>query len=225
MGGRHKAPAATVERASLGTRVRAALRRPGRHTPPTGVPAARVWVLAQAAAVAVIVAIAGVLVVLAHVVVDWREPLVGAALLFAPPAVRQVVLGVRHRWPALIAGYVVLFGLGYLVLLGAESLWSSTIGGFLGAAVGVLLCGATFFLISNVRTSRAPAASEPSAEVAVSESSEVSAQADPASEPTGPLPRLPAEADSPTDPFPHLGGDPDTDALPVVHPDEERRAR
>lgn len=227
VGGRHKAPSAAA-RASFGTRVRAALRRPGRHTPPTSVPAAPVWVLAEAAAVAVIVAVAEVLVVgAAHLIVDWREPLVVAALLFAPLAIRHVVLGVRHRWAAFAAGYVVLFGLGYLVLRGVEAVWSSTTGGFVAAGVGVLLCGVTFFLVSNVRRSRRTGTVGTGDELAASQAS---APVDPASEPTGPLPLIPVDRDGagtdpPTDPFVRLGEDPDTEALPMVGPDEERRAQ
>lgn len=194
-------------------------------------PAVRVWVLAEAAAVALVVGVAGVLVVASHIVVDWREPLVGAALLFAPLAVRHVVLGVRHRWLALAGGYVALFGLGYAVLRAAELLWSSTTGGFLAAGVGVLLCGAAFFLVSSLRTSPLERSSrdEPHGH-------EVSAPVDPATEPTGPLPRVSVsrdgdsgstgmDADPPTDRFPLVDGDPDTEALPLIRPDEQRRAQ
>lgn len=228
VGGRHKASSTT--RAGFGTRVRAALRRPGRHTPPTSIPAASVWVLAEAGAVAVIVGIAAALVVgVAHQVVDWREPLVGTALLFAPLAIRHVVLGVRRRWAALAAGYVVLFGLGYAVLRGIEVLWSSTAGGFVAAAVGVLLCGVTFFSVSNLGGSATPAAAGSAEELPAPQASE---PVDPASEPTGPLPQVSAaperdrvSADPPTDPFVRLGEDTDTDSMPAVAPDEADQRR
>lgn len=235
MGGRHKAPAATAGRARLRTRASAALRRPGRHTSPAGAPGAWIWLLAEAGAVALIVAVTGVLVVASHVLVDWREPVLGAALLFAPLAVRHVVLGVRNRWAALAAGYVAHFGLGYAVLCAAQLLWSSTIGGFLAATVGMLLCGAAFYLVSNLRRSRPSAPRSSGAETRVHAVS--APPVDPAAEAaTGPLRRVSSsrdghsgsgtvDADPPTDRFARLDRDPDTEALPLIRPDEERRAQ
>lgn len=105
--------------------------------------------LGEAGGVAAVAVAVGAVLLRLGIVVDWREPMLGAVLLLTPVLVRHVALGARHRWVALPCAYVVLAVCGYLIGRLVEPAWPVTAAGFLGAAGGALLGGAAFALISH----------------------------------------------------------------------------
>lgn len=113
------------------------------------------WVVAQVGALAFVVAAVGTTLTLLDIVVDWREPLAGAALLLAPLLVRQVALRVHRRWRALAVGYAGFFLVAVGGHLAGDPLLPHTVTGFGATVTGVVVAGLGFVLTSRLRARRA----------------------------------------------------------------------
>lgn len=105
--------------------------------------------MVEAAAVGLLLAVVGGMVVASGVVVDWREPVAAGVLLLTPFLVWYVASRVRNRLIALAFGYLAMLVVGAGVAVGSAFVLAPTIAGFAGAALGPLAGGIAF-----VRTSR-----------------------------------------------------------------------
>lgn len=160
--------------------------------------------LAEVGGPALLIVIIAVVLLLLDTIVDWREPVGGAALLLAPILVRHVVLGVRARWRALGAAYGGMLVVGVGGLFAIDPAVPHTVAGFGVAAVGVLVAGAAFVLTSRLVGRERRAAAAP--------------QRAPAMPPTA---HAPVEAP----PFEYPPGANATDTLPQVLPGNRRQVR
>lgn len=174
--------------------------------------------MAAACGIALIAVVLGAVLTVTEVIVDWREPVVGAALVLTPFLVWQVVSGVHRRWRALGAAYAALFVLGVGVALAGDLVLPHTVAGFAAAAVGVLAGGVAFVLTSRLFLHRSAVDARP-------EEHDTRSQAP-----------LPAPATTAPEPFGEVQWQPpppperaydesDTDLLPRMLPTERRNER
>lgn len=113
------------------------------------------WIVVEGAAVALVLAVVGGLIVASDVVVDWREPVAASILLMTPFFVWYVASRVRRRLLSLAAGYVAMLVVGAGIGFGGALVFLPTIAGFTGAVLGPLAGGVAFMLTSG--HDRAPA--------------------------------------------------------------------
>lgn len=121
------------------------------------------WVVVEAGAVALVLAVVGGLAVASNVVVDWREPVTAGILLLTPFFVWYVASRVRHRLLALVSGYLAMIVVGVGFAVGAAVVLAPTVAGFAGAALGPLAGGVAFVAITRhgLPGTRRPAAKRP----------------------------------------------------------------
>lgn len=117
-------------------------RDPGRRPAPW-------WVVVEAGAVALVLAVLGGLAVASDVVVDWREPVAAGILLLTPFLVWYVASRVRRRLLALASGYLAMLVVGVGIAVGAAVVLAPTIAGFAGAVLGPLAGSVAFVLTSR----------------------------------------------------------------------------
>lgn len=131
-------------------RVPAVVRDPGRRPAPF-------WVVVEAVAVALVLAVVGGLAVVSGVVVDWREPVAASILLLTPFLVWYVASRVRRRLFAVAFAYLAMLVVGAGIAVGGGLVLAPTLAGFAGAVLGPVAGGVAFVLTSRHGLPQAPA--------------------------------------------------------------------
>lgn len=121
------------------------------------------WILVEAAAVALVLAVVGGLAIASDVIVDWREPVAASILLMTPFFVWYVASRVRRRLLALASAYLAMLVVGVGIALGGALVYVPTLAGFAGAVLGALAGGLAFMFTSQYQrpAPRRPASQGP----------------------------------------------------------------
>lgn len=179
--------------------------------------------MTAATGIALVAVVLGAVLTITDVVVDWREPVAGGALVLAPFLVWQVVNRVHRRWLAFGAAYVALLVLGSGVALLGDLVIPQTAAGFAAAAVGVVGGGVAFVLTSRLSLGRR--SQEPSQDGRhehVESTAFEAPQAQRETAPPAPFGEVHWQQPPPTERVPDES---DTDLLPRMLPTERRNER
>ncbi|MQA78956.1 MAG: hypothetical protein GEV10_10850 [Streptosporangiales bacterium] len=178
--------------------------------------------MTAATGIALVAVVLGVVLTITDVVVDWREPVAGGALVLAPFLVWQVVNRVHRRWLAFGAAYVALLVLGSGIALLGDLVIPHTAAGFAAAAVSVVGGGVAFVLTSRLSLGRR--SQEPSQDGRHEQVESTAFEAPQAQRETTPPPFGEVHWQQPP-PTGRAPDESDTDLLPRVLPTERRNER